>query len=304
MSNILKAPFPRAIDRSEKRWEAYQAGGVLKNGAAVLDFEAAGKLPPVLSYDPERDVFRLSGEGASKRRSHGELLEKSNLSPMEEIRFMREELRRERAEMEEALGRERESVEQQGEALLRKARAQAEEIIKDAEIRKKSLFESAQSEGYMAGFSEGYREAEADFDSHAVPQLESIQTILGRLVRYEQEMQEKYRNDMVDTVFAVASKVIKTQLQTDRKAIVGLLEDVLEKNNREEWIKITFSKDMAPVEAVSNGELTRMLTELGNNIKVEVIPHEENLVLVETPKGYTEVTPQVQLEILKDAVKA
>lgn len=127
----------------------------------------------------------------------------------------------------------------QGEAIVSRARAKAKLIVEEAEFRRDQLLNTAEADGYQAGESRGY--AEGFERGRAAGHREAVEEARAWLVDIEsgftralKEFSSKREalltdahTDVLRLSLAIAERVIKRAVETDREVVVAQLRSAL-----------------------------------------------------------------------------
>ena len=187
---------------------------------------------------------------------------------------------------------------------LELARQEAEQILENARAEAAAIHESAQNQGYLEGFSKGFDEAKAEYTAENGPAVHRLQQMLEALGDYQHQLVEESESGLVDLAIGIARRVIGRELSTDPTVVTDMLYGVLDANRREEFIKISIAKDLMPVEAKASEEVRTLLMRANANVQLLAdIDLEPGGCVVETPKGYTDVSISTQLNNLSVSLK-
>lgn len=228
-----------------------------------------------------------------------------------EIRKAEEELRNLNAQIKEAKdcqARQEAStaqlwnIEAEMAVMIERAKVEAEEILGDARATGIQMAEEARNNGYLDGFSRGYEEAGQDFHKEYDPKMVMIADILDRLSDYEAQVLRDQQEDLVELAITVARKVIGQTLKADPATVAELLREVVENASGEQYVKVTLSPDLLPIQAKAAEQVRKLLTDMGAEVTLITQQGlEPGSALVETPKGVVDVSIETQLNNLKDA---
>lgn len=216
-----------------------------------------------------------------------------------------EEARLEEARQEEIFdGSEIDASQAEEEAytILKNAQIQAEQLLEEARQEGEALAEQAQNNGYLEGFEKGYQEAAQEFHSQYDPIMVQVADILDQLSEYQSQSLREQEHNLIELSITVARRILGQNLQADPGAVTQLFQELVEDNSREEYIKITLSPDLLPIQAKAGEKVRKLLTDLGANVTVAVDPElSQGGAVLETPKGVVDVSIETQLNNLKAA---
>lgn len=312
MSRIVKA-FAVVDDRNAKS-DSGQAelsipeAKVIKGG--VLDrygftFQNKNAVPPPDVLRDEINRLRVQVEEAKAEllavEKEIETAEQEHEAALEEIESAREAAQEAVKVLDDAVYHER----------LEEIRILREELEADrvraqeeAEAEAKAAFDKSRALGYREGYQSGLAEAQEAFLEENQSKLQELADTVTEMSVYGRELMQEKEKEFVELVMVVAEKVIAKEVKTDPSCIVDMLQDIVAKNYRESYINLSVSPDMLPVEAKASSEVIAKLEALNPNLSVYVEKDAENLLAVETPKGVVDLSVDVQLENLREALLA
>jgi len=203
---------------------------------------------------------------------------------------------------QEFLGSGDESV-QRARAMQEKAVAEAEEIIEQAKRRGAEISEEMGNQAYLEGFNKGFEEAKSEYIGQNQPQADQLADMIERISEYEKEQIEQNQRQIVDMVMGISQKIINREVSTDPKVVVDMLYETIDDNKREEFIKITLSSDLMPVQAKAKKEIRELL--MGMGAKIDVYTDDDmppGGCVVETPKGFIDIGISTQLDNISEVL--
>ena len=100
-----------------------------------------------------------------------------------------------------------------------KKKKEAEDILRKAQ-EKADLLER---EAYEKGFTQGEKDGLELGERKGLKQVESIESLLGKMNSLKQEIIGHYEKEILELVFAIAQKVVHQQVKSDDKAIQGTI---------------------------------------------------------------------------------
>ena len=181
-------------------------------------------------------------------------------------------------------------------AYLEELNSNAEQIIEGANIEaeqiKAQAFESAQAEGYQAGYNEGLAQVEA-LKTDVLNQANELQS------EYEQKLAE-LEPLFIDKITDIYEHVFKVDLSAFKGIVTNLLIDTINSNNETKNIIVHISKEDYP-DIAANKEF--ILTETGmQSDNVEFIQDATlgvNGCIIETDNGIFDCSLDTELMELK-----
>jgi len=224
--------------------------------------------------------------------------------------LIEEELEKERLELER---QEREEERQREIALsnipaakeeatriLAQAQENAAVMTAQAGAEAIKMKEEAENHGYLEGFEKGFKQATGEFIAENNPKMKELDHLLEELSNYREEMIARNEKDLLDVVFTVAEKVVGYEIKSEPRSVVSMLYKTLDDNRREEYIRITISPDLMPVDAKISAEIKKRITDTAPNAMLYVESDEpEGTCYVETDKGIIDLSVKTQLDNAK-----
>ena len=190
---------------------------------------------------------------------------------------------------------------------LERARAAEEAALRltgDAEKDAEQLRQQAKNEGYLEGFNKGYEESLDEFKSRNEPMAEKLAFLVEQLSEFEQMRLRNSEQELVDLSVGVAARIVAGELETNPKAIVKMIRETVTQNHSEEYIRITLSDELMPVELEASAEMRQLLEQLGANVTVMTDTKAgTGTIKLETPKGIIDMSVDTQLENVREILR-
>jgi flagellar assembly protein FliH len=191
------------------------------------------------------------------------------------------------------------------EAKVAEARQQSQEMRETAEREGKWIREKAQEEGYQEGYANGYKAAGEAFREEGEPKLAELTYLVDELSDYGDHLMARRENEFIQLAVAVAGKIVARELKLKPATVVDILREFVHRNQRESYITISVSPDMLPVSVKACDEVIETLKNLCHNVTVYVEKEAApGTLVVETPKGVTDMSVDTQLANLQEALLA
>lgn len=189
----------------------------------------------------------------------------------------------------------------ESDSLLSGARAQAAALLEKARKEAAELREQTVNIGYLEGFEKGTREAQEEFRRDNEPKIAELDAALDRLSDYAEEQLAKNERELLELVFAVAKKVLGQEIKAEPRVIVSMLYETLDKNRREDDIRVTVSPELMPAEGKATEEIRKLIAKAAPHATI-VVDSElaEGSVVVETTKGLVDLSVETQLFNLRE----
>lgn len=163
------------------------------------------------------------------------------------------------------------------------SRAQEEAIL---------IKEESMQEGYQTGLTQAQEE------------ITGLQNSLGEFFAFKHEMEEKFREDILEIALAVAQKIIRREIITDKTILVSMVKDALENLAKDENkiilkvapIDVDFTKELVP-DILSTGQIEAKIYVTGDSNV------EEGSVVIETSNGVIDANISTQIGIIRESFK-
>lgn len=165
-------------------------------------------------------------------------------------------------------------------------------LISRAQQEAINIKEQASKEGYEKGLEAA---------NSAVSELRQA---LEGFFEYKNELYNQISGDILDISIKVAEKIIKKEVETDKKVLDSIVHDALKSLAKDEnkiILKVNptdveYTKEMVP-KLLSSGQFEAKIFVTGNK---EV---EEGSAIIETSNGVIDANISTQLELIKEAFK-
>jgi flagellar assembly protein FliH len=191
------------------------------------------------------------------------------------------------------------------EAKVAAARQQSQELRESAEAEGKKIRDKAQKEGYKEGYAKGYAAAEEAFREESTPKLNELAYLVDELSGYGDHLMARRENEFIQLAVAVAGKIVARELKLKPATVVDILREFVHRNQRETYITISLSPDMLPVSVKACEEVIETLQNLCHNVTVYVEKEAApGTLILETPKGVTDMSVDTQLANIQEALLA
>lgn len=185
-----------------------------------------------------------------------------------------------------------------GEALLEKARAQAQQEAQDVR-------ETARQEGYRQGYEDGMKKAQiegaAAMERQRSEQAQEVKSFLEQADRAREDLLEKTQDELCDLSIAVAEKIIHISLKSSREVIARMIQMATERLKRREWVRIYVGGCDTRELSQITPELTTALAGLSDHIKlIPLADDESGTCIIEMPDEIIDASVSTQIHNLRD----
>lgn len=192
----------------------------------------------------------------------------------------------------------------QAEAIMTRARQDAEEIKAEALLEAKKeldeLRELVREEGYRSGYAEGMAgavtEAKLQREQFAMTQGREIKEFLELASREKDQMLVRTREDLKNLAQAIAEKVIRISLKSSGDILLRMIEAATEKRRRCEWMHIYIADcDMKHL-TYTAPELAQVLHHLSDRVRIIPMADDESgTCIIEMPGEIIDASVSTQL---------
>jgi len=195
-------------------------------------------------------------------------------------------------------------AQQEAERIINQAQEKADETLTKAKTELEEITQTTQQEAHEQGFNEGKEEGIKSGEEAIKRALAEIQNVLIEAKHKREEIIQTNQEIIIDLALMIAKKIIKTELATNKEAILKNLSQALKKVKDKEEIKVK-------VNPVHLEELGARKEEFLNQVSgLEGINFEEDKsiepggCIIETNFGLIDATISSQLEIIQEALGA
>lgn len=183
-------------------------------------------------------------------------------------------------------------LEEEVNAIINKAKTQAEEIIKNS-----------YHEGLQQGFDEGFASGNAEGRAKAEEMYMQALQVLADVEKYRKERLEELNSEIMNLAMTMTEKIISTQLTLDEQIFTSIasraLRELIEPKHVTLYVN---SKDAEEL----NKQKEKLSKELIGDIDFRII-NDDNLPIgscyIETDKGSVDASVNTQFNELKKALE-
>ncbi len=219
--------------------------------------------------------------------------EDESLSEIEQLEQQKAHLNDEVAQLNQALV----NVQQQIEQEKQQAQQDIEQAKTNWEAEKEALIESAQNDGYQAGYEAGEAQAMSDFSSR----IEKANEIIHQAEQEREIIIDKAHTDIVELSMFVAKKVVFDSVMS-KDALLPIVKEAIKAYHDQTIIRIRVSIHDFDLIHSQTDELSRVLT---RGVMLSVLPDDKlptGGCVIETPSGQLDVSVDRQLEKIHEAL--
>ncbi|MFA7502801.1 MAG: hypothetical protein WCY55_07050 [Anaerovoracaceae bacterium] len=188
---------------------------------------------------------------------------------------------------------------QKSKLICQEAQKRAAELIASAEEDCLHIRVEAEQRGYREGYRSGVLEGALEARRASEQGLEEMQELLEALREEKRIIASENLRDIIDISFEISKKIMRQHVETDEKAVENMVCDII--SEHESGIKIYLSEYSRTLDASVDRNIAKRLTSRTQGTKIIVTQHED-LLMVETEDGVTDMSVPTQLKQLKEAL--
>lgn len=212
-----------------------------------------------------------------------------------------------RAETEKLISGYRARLETERVEVLRKAQSECDMLRRDADAAVKAAFEkatkdgeeikeSARKSGYAAGKEEALTKCRRFVDAAA----KLLSDINVKKDAYFLSNEEELR----ETVFVIAEKIVRTEIKTNPKAIASIIEDAAKNFRNSDYVKISLADGEITETFKSDRKLINKIMPFISDIELEFLSEaDEGTVIIDDDSEIVDASVPTQLDFLKEILK-
>ena len=160
-----------------------------------------------------------------------------------------------------------------------------------------------EKEAYDKGFAQGEKDGFEFGETKAKKVIENIENLLDDMTRLKGRLVKRYEKEILETVFAIAKKVIHTHMQIEESAVRNTILEVLNLTTEKRDITLKINPD--DFEYVEN--LRPEIFSRHMNVKSIAITSDPTIsrggCFLETPSGDVDASIETQLDNLHQSLK-
>ena len=196
------------------------------------------------------------------------------------------------------------------------AKRNADQLIMDVNRQLAQVSDQIRTESREEGYRQGFNEGKADgykagFAQGLLEVKQAKQELLDEIARLLQNIEQQkvnilknFSEDLQKLAFAIAQKVIKTELTTNKKAMSSIITGAMEAYRNQEWLKVYVSRNTAELLNSADPPILTALREMSETVKIIILPDMEDAdCILETPDQMIEAGMDTQLTKIKNALK-
>lgn len=179
------------------------------------------------------------------------------------------------------------------------AAKRSDALIDNALKKCQHIMKEAEAEGYADGHASGLIHGAKAAESAAQSGLAEVRELIEAIKGEQRDARASQEKDLLEIAFQIARKIMKQEAQRDEDFILRMLEEVVQEN--EESVKIYLSEYNKSLDLHIDRAVAERIQRRFKGAKVILVQSEDTIV-VETANALTDMSIQVQLGQLKEAV--
>ncbi|MCR4926202.1 MAG: hypothetical protein K5917_07930 [Clostridiales bacterium] len=157
-----------------------------------------------------------------------------------------------------------------------------------------------EEEGYKLGYSDGLEKAERE-NLLIVNELERL---IDDVQQAKKAVAKKYEDDLQNIAVAIAKKIVKTELETNPKAISSIIKKAVEDYHNQEWMTITVSENTAEKLEEYDKNIIDDLKGVSGNVKIVASAQaEDGDCFIEMPDLAIDASVDTQFSAIEKAIE-
>jgi len=178
---------------------------------------------------------------------------------------------------------------------LEKARKQADEIIRQAELEAAKILEEAKEK--QKGFEKGYEEAKSQYEDL----IQEAELIRENALKEYQETLQSIEKDALNIILDISRKVIGTEISMNKEKLLEMIAQAFERcSNRE---NITLKVSSADYDFIIENK-DRILSMVEGIGQLEIVKDQAlklGALILETPYGSVDAGMDTKLKKIEEA---
>lgn len=191
----------------------------------------------------------------------------------------------------------------EADTIIASAEEAAEKIVKSAQEKGVDIQQDNRNKGYLEGFDTGYNDALAEYGEKHELLSQRLKNAIEAVTEYEKAAIKQSELDIIEIAVAIASKLVAGEIKQSPDVIVRMVREAVMQNSGEEFVRITISDELLPIDTKASEDLIKKLRQLGNNITVmQDFSGSKDTIQVESPKGILDMNFSTQINNIKNAI--
>ncbi|MEW6096989.1 MAG: FliH/SctL family protein [bacterium] len=190
----------------------------------------------------------------------------------------------------------------EAEEIINQAQEKADELLIKAKTELEEITQTAQKEAHEKGFNAGKEEGIKAGEESVKKALAQVQDVLVEAKHKREEIIQTNQEIIIDLALMIAKKIIKTELATNKEAILKNLNQALKKVKDKEEIKVKVN----PVHFQELGARKEEFLAQVSGIEGINFEEDKNIepggCIIETNFGLIDATISSQFEVIQEAL--
>ena len=157
-------------------------------------------------------------------------------------------------ELEAELATANEEIASEIEAMRVQAEANAQEVLRQAELQKEAIEQAAREAGEQQGYHDGYAAGLAEAESETVTALASVQALMEEAYEARRQVLKGFKNQAAGLVGSISQKLLGDLVLAKPEAFLALVETAIENLDLEGQVQVVVSQTAYDaIRTLSNG---------------------------------------------------
>jgi flagellar assembly protein FliH len=158
-------------------------------------------------------------------------------------------------------------------------------------------------EGSQHGYQDGYQAGKMDAQAENRKTLDELGMMIEAVEKSKTKILRDFQEDLIELSTTMAKAILKQEIQTNDKALRGIILSAMEEYRNQEWIRIYVPQDSANILLKADGGIAEALKDISDSVKVVVSPDmEDGGCIIEMPDQVIDAGLNSQLAKLRQAI--
>jgi flagellar assembly protein FliH len=244
-------------------------------------------------------------------------------APAEDTEIIAAEARRSESEIQEAIDKGinegidrllsgmRARTQEESDRLLRIAKESADQLEADARAAVAATMELAQRDAEQMkakaledGYAEGYATAKEEILSKYNKYVDAAAKLLADINSRKDAYFTSYEAELRATVYVIAEKIIKSELQTHPEVIENIISDAAKRYRNTKYLKIALPDNSESRKLRTDATFVKQLIPFIEHIDIQILEDApEGTVILDDEDEVTDASIPTQLDFLKEILR-
>jgi len=181
------------------------------------------------------------------------------------------------------------------------AMKRADDIIENAHRKARQIMQDAEKCGFDEGYVKGIEAGGKLAEEKAEKALVELRELMEQIRQDEDALVARHEKEIIMLSLEIAKKIMKQQILLDEDALPKMLDLVLREYKNETAVKLYLSEFHKSIDFRINHRIMKKFQGMSDNISVNMVK-DEDVIMVETSVGITDVSLKSQLEHIREAM--